>query len=368
MHRKHPIELRVPSKPERPLSDLSSFPSTARTEVLSPEISPKTADSYMPMSQKHDQDSVQALVNTLKSDKQALKDALRTAIGKRDELSLRLQSVQSSVSQEAKKTQMCEMELTHAQQVIAHLSRELEERSAKIEQMTGDRDMLLRENEALKMELSQLRHHPDPKRSTKHVRTASEVASLKPSDTLHEIGKYGNFIVAKLGQVPELQALFRGRAYNTRYFQDIIQKGAFAEGFLTMLQFISDILVFETHKRSANCSPKAMDGGSFAFQTSRISSRHQSVDIDSSSQQSSDSSSKPPPIPSIAKITAPQRTDSPLFLLAKNAPRKFTKESRSAGNSPKRGVTSRQKEPVTPSLGKKSAQKTSTATKAGKAS
>lgn len=281
MHSRKPqVELRVPGKNEgRALTAFSSEDGDRRP--FSPDLSP--TDTYTNLS-KSDPDKV---IQSLRSDKQALKEALRTAIGKRDELGSRVQTLQTALAQETKKIQHLRLELSHSEKVISELSRELQERAVLQEQ--------------LQTEIEGFRNSKEQRR---HRRGQSEMVG---SELQHEVAKYGNFVGVKLGEVPELNALFRGRARSVSYFGEVIERGSYAQGFLTLLQFICDVLVFETHRRKGCTSPK----DSFAFQSTPSSNPR-------STEDSTDSSNK---------------RQAPLFTAAS---RRFAKESRSAENSPRR--------------------------------
>lgn len=279
MHSRKPqVELRVPGKGDtRSLTAFASEDGDRRP--FSPDLSPK--DTYVHLSKAEPEQ----LMQSLRSDKQALKEALRTAIGKRDELGGKVQSLQAALAVESKRVQHLRLELSHSEKVISELSREMQERAALQLQLQAEVDNFRSQDQR------------------RHRRCQSEVAG---AELQHEIGKYGNFMGAKLGEVPELQALFRGRARSVRYFSEVLERGAYAQGFLTLLQFICDVLVFETHRRRGSPSPK----DSFAFQSTPSSNPR-------STEESTDSSKR----------------QAPLFSLAA---KRFPKESRSAENSPRR--------------------------------
>lgn len=277
-NRKPQVELRVPGKGDtRSLTAFASEDGDRRP--FSPDLSP--TDTYANLSKA----DPEQLIQSLRSDKQALKEALRTAIGKRDELGTKVQTLQSALALETKRVQHFRLELSHSEKVISELSRELQDRAALQQHLQAEVDSLRMQDQR------------------KHRRCQSEVAG---QELQHEIGKYGNFAGAKLGEVPELQALFRGRARSVKYFGEVVERGNYAQGFLTLLQFICDVLVFETHRRKGSCSPK----DSFAFQSTPSSNPR-------STEESTDSSKR----------------QAPLFSLAS---RRFPKESRSAENSPRR--------------------------------
>lgn len=199
------------------MAGLRGYESEARESEL-----PGT--SYYVRSQDHD------LVSALRSDKEALKAALKTAVTQRDELLGKLKSEEKTGGKRD-----LEQENAQLRKDVAELVRTAEDYRARLSSAKS----IEQRTKELEEEVRKL-----GSRHSKHSR--------QPSGSLSDLQRYAHFVVEKVKAVPELKNLFRGRIGSGRRYLRGVDEGLYQDCLLKMLQLMSDLLVFYEEKKGMN--------------------------------------------------------------------------------------------------------------------
>lgn len=182
------------------------------------------------------------LVVSLREAKHALKTALKSALGKNDELYSRFVACAHSLKDETKRRKAAEEELTRARTEAVLVNKRLSHSQAEF-------DSLEQELQRVKS----LREKPDNFERTAELEASvhslrRELESLREQlenqlqfseRTQLKITKYCSFISTKLNELPDYLELFKGR------FPGNFTAPIDEESVLKLLQFIADLLIFE---------------------------------------------------------------------------------------------------------------------------
>ena len=180
--------------------------------------------SYYVRSQDHD------TLSALRTDKEALKAALKAAVSQRDELIEKLKN-------ESKSSGKKDLETENAQ---------LKERIGELLRVTDDYKTRVSSTKSLEQRTKELEEEVRKlrKRHHKHSRDVS--------GGLTDMQRYAQFVVDKVKADAELVSLFRGRVGSTRHYLKSIDSGLYQDCLLQTLQAFSDILVFYEHRTATS--------------------------------------------------------------------------------------------------------------------
>jgi len=201
-------------------------------------------DFHFQDSSNHQQ--ILAAIADLKTDKEALKSALKAALLKRDELLERLESFKETARLHIEKRRQLEIENLQLKRDNGELVRKAEAYRREVQKLAS-----AREGEQL-----EVRELIEKAKGLEEVQRQRMDRSEYAVDG--DLQKYAQFMLEKLETQPELLSLFRGRVSTLRQFWASLQNGKYAECLLKCFQFVSDLLVYRSHneeKRSRVDSP-----------------------------------------------------------------------------------------------------------------
>ena len=190
---------------------------------------PRNDHRGAPDSANHEQ--ILAAISDLKSDKEALQSALKSALFKRDELIQRMENYEETSRIHLEKRRILERENAELRKDNADLLRKAEMYRREIQKLTSSREEEQREMQDLlaKARNIESKRHPNE------------------SGLAGEILKYAQFMLEKLESEAEILTLFRGRVLSLRHFWSSLQEGRHSECLLETFQFVCDLLVYRSH-------------------------------------------------------------------------------------------------------------------------
>jgi hypothetical protein len=239
------------------------------------------------------------LVVNLREEKHTLNEALQGAISKNDELYDRMVSCSQALKEEVRRRRAAEEELKTSKAEVVLSGRKvietealLSSRERELERLERFVEMNSRDSQIAYLETSNRKL----KAKLDEARSKIEDKERFNEQALQKISKYCNFISAKLTDLPDFLALFRGRFKSLEDFrvhdhQDVLK----------VLRFLADLLVYEAQKAKATAEYSEVELDHEQFMSSHCRSSDRSMQMQSEKATNTPDSMSPTPFHALSK-------------------------------------------------------------------
>jgi hypothetical protein len=234
------------------------------------------------------------LVVTLRQEKRTLNEALQGAISKNDELYDNMLSCSQALKEEVRRRRAAEEELKKSKaeavlsdRTVIETKALLSSRERELERFERFVEMNSRDTQIANLETSNLKL----KAKLDEARGEIEDKERFGEQTLQKINKYCSFISARLTDLPDFHALFRGRFKSPEDFrvddyQDILK----------VLRFVADLLDYEAQKAKSTAEYSEVEFDHKHFTSSRCQSSERSMLMQSEKATNTPDSAYPKPL------------------------------------------------------------------------